>query len=204
MKHRSILTLAAVALALISCTQGQKSPATPSFDEVLQSRRSVRSYDASKTISEAEIREVVAAAQEAPSWINYEPTKFYVAITPGKIEEVKGAVGRNRERLEGVSALIVTTFENSKSGFVDGNQVDPIGDMWGAHDCGLATSYFILKARSMGFDTLIMGGRNAEELRTIFSIPENETVMAVVALGYRKDEPKRPERREIDEILKFF
>lgn len=204
MKYRSILTLAAVALALISCTQGQKAPATPSFDEVLQSRRSVRSYDASKTISEAEIREVVAAAQEAPSWINYEPTKFYVAITPEKIEEVKGAVGRNRERLEGVSALIVTTFENSKSGFVDGNQVDPIGDMWGAHDCGLATSYFILKARSMGFDTLIMGGRNAEELRTIFSIPENETVMAVVALGYRKDEPKRPERREIDEILKFF
>lgn len=175
-----------------------------SFDEVVATRRSIRSYDGSKTISEAQVREVLAAAQEAPSWINYEPAKYYVAMSEGKIAAVKEAVGRNKDRLDGVSALIVSTFEKGKSGFVNGEQRDPIGDIWGGHDCGLSVAFLILKARAMGFDTLIMGGRDADALRKIFSIPENETVMAVIALGYRKDDPQRPERRPFDEVVKFF
>ena len=56
----------------------------------------------------------------------------------------------------------------------------------------------------MGFDTLIMGGRDADALRSIFSIPEEETIMAVIALGYRAVDPERPARKPLDEILKFF
>ena len=187
------------------CCQSQKT-CCPSavFDEIVATRRSVRSYDGSKTISEEQVREVLAAAQEAPSWINYEPTKYYVAMSAEKMAAVKEAVGRNKDRLDGVSALIVSTFEKSKSGFVDGKIADPIGDIWGGHDCGLSNAYLVLKARAMGFDTLIMGGRDADALRKTFSIPENEMVMAVIALGYRKDEPKRPERRPFDEVVKFF
>ena len=53
-----------------------------SFDEVLATRRSVRSYDATKPISEAEVRELLIATQEAPSWANMQPSKYYVAMTP--------------------------------------------------------------------------------------------------------------------------
>lgn len=56
----------------------------------------------------------------------------------------------------------------------------------------------------MGFDTLIMGMREADKLRTLFNIPENETVMAVIALGYRAEEPRTPRHRVLDEIVKFF
>ena len=58
------------------CCQAQEACCpSAAFDQIVASRRSVRSYDGSKTISEAQVREVLAAAQEAPSWINYEPTK---------------------------------------------------------------------------------------------------------------------------------
>ena len=203
-----MLAVVAACAGMMAC-KGEKAACCQegkpmSFDEVVSSRRSVRSYDGTRTVSEAEVRQVLAAAQEAPSWINYEPTKYYVAMNPEKLAAVKEAVGRNKERLDGVSALIVSAFENEKSGFVDGRMVDPIGNIWGGHDCGLSNAFLILKARAMGFDTLIMGGRDADALRRIFSIPENETVMAVIALGYRKDDPKRPERRPLDEIAKFF
>ena len=56
----------------------------------------------------------------------------------------------------------------------------------------------------MGFDTLIMGMRDADKLRELFSIPENEAVMAVISLGYRAEDPKRPTHRSLDEIVKFF
>jgi nitroreductase len=56
----------------------------------------------------------------------------------------------------------------------------------------------------MGFDTLIMGMRDADKLRELFAIPEGETVMAVISLGYRKGEPVQPRHRPLDDIVKFF
>ena len=187
------------------CCQAQEACCpSAAFDQIVASRRSVRSYDGTKTITKEQVREVLAAAQEAPSWINYEPTKYYVAMSAEKMAAVKEAVGRNKDRLDGVSALIVSTFEKGKSGFVDGKTVDPIGDVWGGHDCGLSTAYLILKARAMGFDTLIMGMRDSDALRSLFGIPEGEEVMAVIALGHRANDPVKPTRKSLDEIAKFF
>lgn len=56
----------------------------------------------------------------------------------------------------------------------------------------------------MGFDTLIMGMRDADKLRKLFSIPEDETVMAVIALGYRAAEPRQPMHKDLDEMVEFF
>jgi nitroreductase len=49
-----------------------------------------------------------------------------------------------------------------------------------------------------------MGMRDADELRKLFDIPGNETIMAVISLGYRAGEPNRPERRPLDDIVKFY
>ena len=197
---------AAIALiSLASCTNSnEKNSSSPSFDEVFTSRRSVRSYDASKKISEAEVRELLAAAQDAPSWANQQPTKYYVAISPEKLAAVQDLVGGNKERIANAPVLIVSTFERGKSGFFQDQQSNEVGDGWGAYDNGLSNCYLLLKARAMGFDTLIMGMRDADKLRELFSIPENETVMAVISLGYRAEEPKRPTHRNLDEIVKFF
>ena len=177
---------------------------SPSFDEVLISRRSIRSYDPSKKISEAEVRELIKAVQNAPSWANQQPTKYYVAITPEKLAAVQNMVGGNKERIINAPVLIVSTFERGKSGFFRGQQSNEVGDGWGAHDNGLSDAYLVLKARAMGFDTLIMGMRDADKLRELFSIPENETIMAVIALGYRAAEPRIPTHKDLDETVKFF
>lgn len=203
---RKFLFGAAIALlSVATCSSNFKSAATsPSFDEVLTSRRSIRNYDASKKITEAEVRELLTAAQEAPSWANQQPTKYYVAISPEKLAAVQDLVGGNKSRIINAPVLIVSTFERGKSGFFQGRQTNEIGDGWGAYDNGLSNCYLILKARAMGFDTLIMGMRDGDKLRDLFAIPENETVMAVIALGYRAEAPRRPNRRNLDEIVKFY
>ena len=205
MKKVFILGAFAALLAVTGCNEKKEvSKDVVSFDEVLTSRRSVRSYDASKKISEAEVRELLTSTQEAPSWANQQPTKYYVAISPEKLAAVQDMVGGNKDRIKDAPVLIVSTFERGKSGFFQGNQTNEVGDGWGAYDNGLSNCYLILKARAMGFDTLIMGMRDADELRKFFDIPENETVMAVISLGYRAGEPNRPERRPLDEVVKFY
>ena len=192
-------------LTMTGCTNKQEPASkSPSFDEVLTSRRSVRNYDASKKITEAEVRDLLTATQEAPSWANQQPSKYYVAISEEKLKAVQDLVGANKERIAGAPVLIVSTFEKGKSGFFQGNQTNEVGEGWGAYDNGLSNCYLILQARAMGFDTLIMGMRDADKLRQLFNIPENETIMAVIALGYRAEEPNRPERRSLDDIVKFF
>lgn len=43
-----------------------------------------------------------------------------------------------------------------------------------------------------------------DDLRKLFEIPENETILAVIALGYRAQEPNVPVHRPLDEIVKFY
>jgi len=202
--YRLIIVAALAVSALSSC--GKRESVAPGvlFDDVIATRRSVRAYDATKSISEAEVRELLTATQQAPSWANSQPSKYYVAISPEKLEAVKNVIGSNSRNVEGAPVLIVSTYVNGQSGFFRGTAANEIGDGWGAYDNGLSNGYLVLKARAMGFDTLIMGMRDSEALRDIFSIPSSETIMAVISLGYRAAEPNQPVHKELDEIVKFF
>ena len=206
MKTRLILTAcAAAALLLAGCAQPAATTSGSSLDELFLTRRSVRSYDASKTISEAEVRTIIEAAQQAPTWANTQTTRFYVAISPDKVAAVKDCVGeRNAANIAGAPVVLVSTFVKDQSGFGRGVPANEIGNEWGAYDNGLNNAYFILKARDMGFDTLIMGFRESDRLRTLFGIPDTEEVMAVIALGYRAAEPGMPNHKTVDEVAKFF
>lgn len=213
MKNKKLNVLFTAVLTLLlfaGCSNKENNnettePNVVSFDEVLQTRRSVRSYDASKTITKEEVQELLIATQEAPSWANMQPSKYYVAMSPEKVAAVQELIGeRNKQNVAGAPVLIVSTFEKGKSGFFRGEQANEVGDGWGAYDNGLSNAYFILKARAKGFDTLIMGMRDSDSLRTLFNIPENEAIMAVISLGYRADEPQQPKHRPLDEVVQFF
>lgn len=199
-----ILVAAVLSSMLTACTSKPISTGT-TFQEVVTTRRSIRNYDATRTISEAEVRQLLTTTQEAPSWANNQPSKYYVAMTPEKVNAVKELIGDfNKRNVEGAPVLMVSTYEKEKSGFFQGQATNEIGNGWGAYDNGVSNAYLVLTARAMGFDTLIMGMRDADALRTLFSIPESETIMAVIALGYRAGEPNRPGRRNLDEIVKFY
>ncbi|MBQ6179692.1 MAG: nitroreductase family protein [Bacteroidales bacterium] len=203
---RKYLFIAVAFLAVLSCGQENKDAATAvSFDDVLATRRSIRDFDASKEVTEAQVREILTAAQDAPSWTNSQPSRYYVAISPDKADAVRELIGeRNKQSTKGAPVFIVSTFVKGLSGFSRGKIFNEIGDGWGAYDNGLGNAYLVLKARAMGFDTLIMGMRDSDALRALFGIPDGEEVMAVIALGHRASDPVKPTRKPLDEIAKFF
>jgi len=196
---------AAVILLPVSCCQQATNQAGTSLDELFTTRRSVRSYDATKTISEAEVRTLLTAAQQAPSWANRQPSRYYAVLSPDKLAAVRECVGeRNAQNVAGAPVLLVSTYVKGQSGFGRDSAVNEIGDGWGAYDNGLSNAYLILKARDMGFDTLIMGYRDSDKIRALLNIPDSEEILAVIALGYRDQEPGTPNHLSLDEIVKFF
>ena len=209
---RNAISFIAAALAAVTLlpgcgsSNGSGAPAAASsFDEIVASRRSVRDYEAGTTITEAEVRALIATAMEAPSWANTQTTRYYVAMSADKVAAVKEHIGQgNARNTANAPVMIVSTFVKGQSGFGRGNQANEVGDGWGAYDNGLSNAYLILKAREQGFDTIIMGMRAGDALRDIFGIPETEQVMAVISLGKRASDPRRPDRKPIDDIVKFY
>lgn len=201
--------IAAVSVAaLVGCDKDdgvigkEKNMSGITFNELIEARRSVRSYAPSE-ITKEELAMIVAEALNAPSWKNNEETRYRIALSA----DAKNALWKealpsfNATSSANAAALVVVTFKKGLSGFGGGQPVNVLGDMWGAYDAGLASSYFVLAAKNHGWDTLIMGIRDAEAIRRVLSVPEDEIVTAVIALGKSAQPYFKNPRKAVDEVM---
>ena len=173
------------------------------FTELIAERRSVRKYEAAVPREELEV--ILSEARQAPSWKNQQTSRCYVLETPEKLEELRAEALPSFNRSSSANAsLVVTTYVRNIVGFSDGTPANEIGNGWGAYDLGLHDAYLILAARNRGYDTLIMGIRDAEAIRRELQIPENEQIMSVIALGKKAKEPSDRPRKALEEVVRFF
>ena len=63
----------------------------------------------------------------------------------------------------------------------------------------------LLKATDLGIDSIVLGLRDAAQLRQALEIANNEEVGAVIALGYRNvQNVPQPKRKDLSEIVHLF
>ena len=164
------------------------------FNELVKERRSCRSYKESE-VKKEDIEEIIKCTLMAPSWKNSETGRYYVALSQETIKEVYECLPSFNKDSSKNAAYIIATFKKGESGNGD--------DMWGAYDLGLQNSYLILKAKELGYDTLIMGLRDEDKLREIFDIPNDEIMLPVIAIGKSDKELSLNKRKEIKDVLKI-
>lgn len=177
------------------------------LDQVMAQRRSIRAYQKNRRVDRADVEAVLKAATLAPSWKNSQTARYYVAMSEEMVKAVReqGLPEFNRKSSAGAPVYIVATFVKNRSGYTrEGEPENEVGNGWGCYDLGLQTQNLVLKAAELGLGTLIMGIRDAEGLRKVMGIPEEEEVMAVIALGYPDIQPAVPKRKELDQIAKFL
>ena len=153
------------------------------FQKLIEERRTIRKYSPESRITKEDLLAVIRAAQEAPSWKNSQTGRYYCVMSEEMVEKVSREClpEMNQAKAENAS-LIVTTFVHNHAGF----QKDGTPD------------------NELGNGTLIMGLRAGDKLREILSIPETETVMAVIAIGKAAEEPARPKRKDVEDIVRFY
>lgn len=176
------------------------------FKTLLDERRSVRKYQPAE-ISSEQIEEIITAALLAPSWKNTQTGRYYAVCGKNKIDEFRNTalLSGNPDKCENTACLIVSTFKKNIAGFSRTGEPDnEIGNGWGAYDLGMQAENLVLKAKELGYDTLIMGLRDADAIRKFCDIPEEEEVMAVIAVGKRDEDPQMPPRKTMEKVLKFI
>ena len=173
------------------------------FKELITARKSIRKYEAG--IDHEALVNILKEARRAPSWKNQQTARCYAVETPETLEEFRAAVLPSFNRNSSAkAALIVTTYVKGNVGFNDGTPVNEIGNGWGAYDLGLHDAYLILAAKNAGYDPLIMGIRDGDAIRAAAHLPAADAVVAVIALGYRDQEPTARPRKAAEEITRYI
>lgn len=178
-------------------------------EECIKSRRSVRKFSEQNITNEI-ISEIVDLARFAPSWKNTQVTRYHViknAALKKKIAEncVLG-FEFNAKTIMRSNALVVVSTISGVSGYeMDGSYSTSKKDRWEMFDAGIATQTFCLAAHSKGVGSVILGIFDENKIHEYISLPENETVACLIALGYPLGESKSaPPRKESWELLEII
>lgn len=175
------------------------------LNEAMAKRRSIRAYQ-KKTVDKEVIDQLVEAAILAPTWKNSQTGRYHVVTSKEMLDKVRaeGLAAFNAENCKDAPVLIVTSFVSNRSGFEkDGTPSNELGNGWGCYDLGLQNQNLLLKATELGLSTLVMGIRDADKLREILSIPQEETIVSVISVGYGDADPAMPKRKAIADVTTY-
>ena len=173
----------------------------------IMTRRSHRKYTEEK-VSHEEIEKIISLAAYAPSWKNTQISR-YIAIedeqTKKEISERFCPPGTNNAFIISTcSALIAQTFVKNRCGFDrDGSFTTDRGEGWQYYDCGIAAQTLCLAAHDLGLGTVIMGVFDRKGLQEYLHIPEDQELMALIALGRPADTPQAPKRKDAEALLTY-
>ena len=175
------------------------------MNNCILTRRSVRNF-LDKPVDHETLEQVIATAAYAPSWKNTQISR-YIAIED---RTVLDAICRdflpehNANIVSGAPMLIAQTFIKGRSGFErDGSYTTQRKDGWQHYDCGIAAQTLCLAAHEAGLGTVIMGIFPHEELGAFLNVPEDQELMALIAVGYPADQPPAPKRKDVETLLTY-
>ncbi len=147
------------------------------FFDVIKTRKSVRKYQ-DKPVEPEKLKQVMTAAQLAPSWRNGQCWKFVVVTDPEKKQEIIRCTSVfNQSWLGKGESIIIACGDPGKSGFHNGEPYYLV-------DVAIALEHLILAATALGLGTCWIGGFDEDGVKQIVAIPQDYRVVALAALGY--------------------
>jgi nitroreductase len=198
--------------------------------EAIKHRISANKFDKAKTLSEDEIKELVAYATEAPSSFNIQHWRF-VAVTKAEEKERLKAVGYNQAKIADAAVTFIVlgdlrAYEKLPqiyqplvtAGVMSQEAVDRIvrtttgtysNNPQMARDeairgASLAAMTLMLAAEAKGLVGGPMIGFDPEGVKREFNISDRYVPVMLVAIGYPApgNYPRKP-RLSVDEVLAF-
>ena len=170
-------------------------------------RRSVRKFT-DEPVSRELLEKVAALAAYAPSWKNTQISR-YLAIEDPEVrntiaEEYCLPGANNPNIIKGAPLLVAQTFVKSRCGYErDGTFTTDREDGWQYYDCGIAAQTFCLAAHDLGLATVIMGVFDRKRLQAYLQIPEDQELMALIAVGHPSEVGPAPKRKDVDVLLSW-
>lgn len=180
--------------------------------KALQERRSTRSFDPQRQVSEEDLRELLKVAVASPSARNRQLYHFSVVRDPALLshmsELIIGQMLKGGEEQRGkASAPGYDPLYHAPTLVVVSGKLD--ASFYVQTDCGIAVGMLVAAAETMGLASCVIGSSlfmfDSDEgagLKRTLQIPDDYRSVCSVALGYRQgDKPDPPEHKSPEELL---
>jgi nitroreductase len=178
--------------------------------KAIEQRRSVKAYDASHRLSEAEIEKLMSLAMLAPTAFNIQNWRFVVVNDPQLRKELR-RVSKDQAQITDASLLVVlcgdlkawnreparywrtapAEIQEALLGLIEqyysGNaQIERDEVM---RSCGIAAMALMLAAKEMGYDSCPMDLSDFNAAGKLLNLPDDHVVAMFVAIGKGLKEP---------------
>ena len=174
--------------------------------DCILTRRSVRVFS-DRPVEHETLEQVIALASYAPSWKNTQISRYIAIEDRNVLDEIcrRFVPEHNANIISGAPLLIAQTFIKNRCGYErDGSFTTHRKDGWQHFDCGIAAQTFCLAAHDAGLGTVIMGIFPHDELGDFLNVPEDQELMALIAVGYPAQEPVPPKRKDVETLLRYI
>jgi nitroreductase len=178
--------------------------------DVIRQRWSPRAFDASRTVSRADLLRLFEAARWAPSSMNEQPWRFIVTerdTTPGAFAALLGALtGKNPSWAASAPVLALVAIRRTFETMDATNES-------ACYDAGQAVALLVVQATSMDLSVRQMEGFDRVRAREALAIPAPFEPFVAMAIGYagdpetlvhekhRASETKPRSRKGLEEIV---
>lgn len=160
--------------------------------KAIKERRSIRSYDASKPITDEDLKTVLTAAMYAPSAMNKQPWDFVVIRDEQVLEQIR--------EIHPYAGFIT---DAGTAVAVCGNTHESYAT-YAPIDVALATQNMMLAAHDLGYGTCYCGTYTDEawagQIKKWLNVPEHVEMYGLIVIGTplkTKDVPERFEENKI-------
>lgn len=168
------------------------------FIELAKNRYSLKNYDGRK-VEKEKLDLILQAANLAPTAKNLQNNFIYVAES----EEALAKVDEVTPCRYGAKTVLIISYDKSKVFTYPGGKYDS-----GFEDAAIVATHIIFAAKALGVDSCWINNMDPDQARVVFELPENETVVCLIDLGYPADGAgplaNHSKRKELDEFVKYI
>ena len=170
------------------------------FLNVLKRRRSVRFYD-SRMVEEEKLRAIFEAANTAPSAYNLQAYEAFIIRGEHHKEALsKAAYDQSYVKQNFILAAPISLVFCANPSRVRTKYQERGANLFSVQDATIATVYAMLAATDLGLSTVWVGAFDEEKVKDVIGDRSLRPV-AILPIGYSREEPKPTRRRPIDELF---
>ena len=182
------------------------------LNEAILGRRSCRSYNREKEVTEEQLREMLEYGIWAPSGTNSQPWRFTVLKSEKKAEFIDIMRRNIQEKKDEFTEQQINIFEWSALSLEKGSAIILVWDKsktWTSpQSIGACIQTIMLKAYDVGLGTLWVAAVRvaADELKKLYGKEEMDLI-ASIGVGYPSEKmigKKGPPRLSVDEVAEFL
>lgn len=151
------------------------------FSQLIKTRYSVRSFS-DRQIENEKLEQILEAARVAPTACNRQPQRIYVVRDGGALDRLSAIT----KFTFGAKTVLLITADNSIA------WKNPFSSHYhtGEIDASIACTQMMLQAWELGIGSCWVGYFDIAKVQQLFSIPENEQIVALLPLGYPSEDSK--------------